>query len=475
MAESPQDFRQAAARALADPALQKALLNVKRGFVAKRETARANLPEFDTLRAEARAIKDHTLAHLDLYLETYERKVTESGGQVHYALDAAEARAIVLRLCQEADAKRVAKGKSMVSEEIGLNAHLEASAIEVIETDLGEYVAQLRGERPSHIIAPIIHLNKDSIEREFRSKHRHLKPQRRLDQAEHLVAEARQVLREKFLTADAGITGANFLIAETGSSVIVTNEGNGDLTATLPRIHIVIASIEKLVPTLEDASTLLRLLARSATGQDITTYTTFSTGPLRDGDPDGPTAYHVVLLDNGRSEMLGNEFADMLRCIRCGACLNHCPVYGAIGGHAYGSVYPGPMGAVLTPALQGIDRARDLPNASSFCGRCEAVCPLDIPLPDMMRAWRERDFARGNPPSKERMVLKLWAFAARRPRLYHALTRIAANRLARRAGARGAVSRFPFLKNWTGARDLPTPEGRTFHDLYARARREKAS
>ena len=220
------------------------------------------------------------------------------------------------------------------------------------------------------------------------------------------------------------------MIAETGSSVIVTNEGNGDLTSTLPRMHIVIASIEKIVPTLEDASTILRLLARSATGQEITTYTTFFTGPRREGDPDGPTAYHVVLLDNGRSEMLGNEFADMLRCIRCGACLNHCPVYGAIGGHAYGSIYPGPMGAVLTPQLDGIDRARDLPNASSFCGRCEAVCPMEIPLPDMMRAWRERDFARGNPPRFERLVLKLWAFAAKRPRLYHAL-----------AGRDGAVSR----------------------------------
>jgi L-lactate dehydrogenase complex protein LldF len=475
MAETPEDFRQAAVRALADPALQKALLNVKRGFVAKRETARASLPEFDSLRAEARAIKDHTLGHLDLYLEVYERKVTESGGQVHYAFDAAEARAIVLRLCQEAKAKRVAKGKSMVSEEIGLNAHLEASGIEVIETDLGEYVAQLRGERPSHIIAPIIHLSKESIERDFRRVHRHLSPQRRLDQAEHLVAEARQVLREKFLTADVGITGANFLIAETGSSVIVTNEGNGDLTATLPRTHIIIASIEKIVPTLEDASTLVRLLARSATGQDITTYTTFSTGPRRNGDPDGPAAYHVVLLDNGRSEMLGNEFADMLRCIRCGACLNHCPVYGAIGGHAYGSVYPGPMGAVLTPQLQGIDRARDLPNASSFCGRCEAVCPLGIPLPDMMRAWRERDFARGNPSLRERLALKLWAFAAKRPRLYRGLTRFAARLLAQRAGASGTVGRFPFLKAWTGARDLPAPQGRTFHDLHARARRDKTS
>ena len=473
MSAPTQDFRKAAAGALADPALQKALLNVKHGFVAKREAARADLPEFDSLRHEARAIKDHTLAHLDLYLEAYERKVAESGGDVHYARDAAEARAIVLNLCEAARARLVTKGKSMVSEEIGLNAHLEAAGIEVVETDLGEYVAQARGERPSHIIAPIIHLNKESIERDFRNRHRHLPARRKLDRAEHLVAEARQVLREKFLSADVGITGANFLIAETGSSVIVTNEGNGDLTATLPRTHIVVASIEKVVPTLEDASVLIRLLARSATGQDITTYTTFSTGVRRNGDPDGPSGYHVVLLDNGRSEMLGNEFSDMLRCIRCGACLNHCPVYGAIGGHAYGSVYPGPMGAVLTPQLEGIDRARDLPNASSFCGRCEAVCPLDIPLPGMMRAWRERDFARGNPPLTERLALKLWSYAARRPRLYHALARIAVRRLARAAGAHGAVRRFPFLKAWTGTRDLLAPEGETFHDLYAKARREK--
>jgi L-lactate dehydrogenase complex protein LldF len=473
MAYSPRNFKKAAVRALNDPALQRALLNVKRGFVAKRDHAKANLPEFDTLREEARAIRDHTLTHLDLYLETYERKVADSGGRVHYAPNAAEARDIVLRLCQEANVKRVTKGKSMVSEEIGLNAHLQASGIEVVETDLGEYIVQMRRERPSHIIAPIIHLNKESIERDFRRAHTKLPPQRRLDQAAALVAEARQIMREKFLTAEAGITGANFLIAETGSSVIVTNEGNGDLTATLPRTHIVIASIEKLVPTLEDVSVLLRVLARSATGQDITTYTTFSTGPRRSSDPDGPSAYHVVLLDNGRSEMLGNEFADMLRCIRCGACLNHCPVYGAIGGHAYGSVYPGPMGAVLTPQLRGIDRARDLPYASTFCGRCEAVCPVAIPLPDMMRTWRERDFARRNPALKERLALRLWAFAAKRPRLYRVLSRTTAGMLARQAGRRGSLKHVAFLRTWTATRDLPSPQGKTFHDLYARQQRSK--
>jgi L-lactate dehydrogenase complex protein LldF len=286
-----------------------------------------------------------------------------------------------------------------------------------------------------------------------------------------LVVEARAVLREKFLAAGVGITGANLLIAETGSSVIVTNEGNGDLTSTLPRTHIVIASIEKIVPTLEDACTILRLLARSATGQDITTYTTFTTGPRREGDPDGPIAYHVVLLDNGRSEMFGGIFQDMLRCIRCGACLNHCPVYGTIGGHAYGSVYPGPMGAVLTPALQGLDRARDLPNASSLCGRCEEVCPMGIPLPAMLRAWRERDFPQGTRSWPEWLAVKVWGFVAKRPRLYHALAGLGVPLLTRLAGGRGQFTWLPFGTSWTRVRDLPAPEGRTFQQLYAKPRR----
>jgi L-lactate dehydrogenase complex protein LldF len=473
MAEPTISFKKAAAEALADGELQRALQNVKTGFVAKRAVAKSRLPEFEALRAEARAIKDHTLTHLDLYLEAYEQKVVESGGQVHFAPTAADARDIVFELCREHGAKLVAKGKSMVSEEIGLNAHLQASGIEVVETDLGEYIVQLRGEVPSHTIAPVIHLNKEAIAADFRRSHKGRLTSRRLIDVQDLVAEARSVLREKFLAADIGITGANLLIAETGSSVIVTNEGNGDLTSTLPRTHIVIASIEKIVPTLEDACTILRLLSRSATGQDITTYTTFTTGPRREGDPDGPSAYHVVLLDNGRSEMLGGTFQDMLRCIRCGACLNHCPVYGAIGGHAYGSVYPGPMGAVLTPALQGLDHARDLPNASSLCGRCEEVCPMSIPLPSMLRAWRERDFADGKRAPAERLVLKAWAFAAKRPRLYHALAAVGARLLTRLAGGRGRLSRLPFAKPWTKLRDLPAPEGRTFQQLYAKMQRDR--
>ncbi|HDL17018.1 MAG TPA: lactate utilization protein, partial [Rhizobiales bacterium] len=281
------------------------------------------------------------------------------------------------------------------------------------------------------------------------------------------------VLRDGFLAADVGITGANLLIAETGSSVIVTNEGNGDLTQCLPRVHIVIASIEKAVPTLEDANTILRILARSATGQECSTYTTYSTGPKRSGDPDGPEEFHVVLLDNGRTEMLGGEFHDMLRCIRCGACMNHCPVYGAVGGHAYGWVYPGPMGAVLTPSLIGIDEAGHLPNASTFCGRCEAVCPMRIPLPKLMRHWRMREYEKGNTPARYRWGLKLWAFAARRPWLYHALAGLGASLLARIGKRRGRFRSLPMAGEWTRHRDLPAPQGKTFQQLW-RAQ-EKAS
>ncbi len=467
------NFKENAARALHDPQLQRALGNVKTGFIAKRAQARAGLPEFDALRAVAAGIKDHVLEHLDIYLEEYERRVLASGGHVHWARNAAEARGIVLKLCRDAGAKSVTKGKSMVSEEIGLNATLEEAGIEPIETDLGEYIIQIRHESPSHIIAPAVHLNREQIEKDFRAHHNSLPAGRDLNQITDLVGEARAMLRQKFLAADVGITGANFLIAETGSSVIVTNEGNGDLTQLLPRTHIVIASIEKLVPTLEDASTIIRVLARSATGQEMTSYTTFSTGPRRDGDPDGPQAYHVVLLDNGRSEMLGTEFQDMLRCIRCGACMNHCPVYAAVGGHAYGSVYPGPMGAVLTPQLTGIKEAAHLPNASTFCGRCQSVCPMNIPLPKMMRYWRERDYLQKSPVSLAKLALRGWAFAAMRPAFYRFAASAAARVLSFMAGRKRRFSRLPFAAAWTKYRDLPAPAPRTFQSLWQERERKR--
>ncbi len=463
-------FRENSVRALNDPQLQKALGNVEKGFVAKRAAAKAALPEFEALRDQARAIKTHTLAHLDLYLEAYEAKVKTAGGHVHWAESAEEARRIILDICRKAKARTVTKGKSMITEEINLNDYLAENGIEPVETDLGEYIIQLRQEHPSHIIAPAIHLNKEQVEEDFRRVHTHLPETRDLSEPVALLSEARAVLRERYFAADVGITGANFLIAETGSSVIVTNEGNGDLTQTLGKVHVVVASIEKVVPTLEDCAGILRLLARSATGQDMSVYTTFSTGPRRAEDPDGPGEYHVVLIDNGRTAMLGSEFEEMLRCIRCGACMNHCPVYHAVGGHAYGSVYPGPMGAVLTPSLNGIRIAGHLPNASTFCGRCESVCPMKIPLPKMMRHWREREFEKHLAPAASRYGLGIWAFFARRPTLYRLASRLGIRLLALLGGEKRRLSRLPLAGGWTDHRDLPAPEGESFVAAFNRSR-----
>ncbi len=466
MTLTAQNFKANAKVALADPQLQRALRHVRSNFIDKRAKAAAALPEFEQLREHGRAIKDHALSHLDLYLEAYEARVTAAGGHVHFAETGEDARRIILDICRSAGARTVTKGKSMISEEIGLNEHLAENGIVPVETDLGEYIIQLRGEMPSHIIAPAVHVNQDQVEADFRRVHTHLPADRDLSEATSLLAEARTILRDRFLHADVGVTGANFLIAETGTSVIVTNEGNGDLTQILPRIHVVIASIEKIVPTLEDVSTILRILARSATGQEISVYTTFSTGPRRPEDPDGPEEYHVVILDNGRTAMLGTEYQEMLRCIRCGACMNHCPVYHQIGGHAYGATYPGPMGQVLDPAIFGLKETHDLPNASTFCGRCESVCPMMIPLPKLMRHWREREFERALQPATQRWGLKAWTFFATRPALYRLATRIAMKALGNLGSERGRFSSLPLAGGWTRHREMPAPAGRTFMDQY---------
>ncbi len=450
------NFEANARAALADAQLQRALGHVRVNFVERRAAAAARLPEFERLRDRAVAIKDHTLAHLDYYLERFADEVGAAGGTVHWCADAAEARAAILAICRKAGARTVTKGKSMVGEEIAINAHLEANGIEPVETDLGEYIIQLRKEPPSHLIAPAIHVSKEQVADAFRAAHRNLDPARPLGEPAALLAEARAALRGKFLAADVGITGANFLVAETGSAIIVTNEGNGDLTQTLPKAHIVLTGIEKLVPTLEDAATLLRVLARSATGQEFSVYTTVATGPRRAGDLDGPGEFHVILLDNGRSAMLAGNLRDALRCIRCGACLNHCPVYQAVGGHAYGAVYSGPIGAVITPALHGLAGARHLPNASTFCGRCEEVCPMRIPLPRLLRHWREAEFERHLQPAVSRAALAAWAFLARRPRIYGPAAALAAavlSRLGRRHGRLGS---------------LPAPAGATFQQMWRR-------
>ena len=464
------DFKNNARGALADQPLQAALAKLAVGFPLKRAEAAARLPEFDALRDQARDIKTHVLENLDLYLEAYEQKVIESGGHVHWCATAADARDKILEICRNADAKTVTKSKSMISEEIAINDHLQAHGIEAVETDLGEYIIQLRHEPPSHIIAPAIHLSQSQVAETFRDAHLDLDSARNLDDPRALLEEARAKLRTKFVSADVGLTGANMLIAETGTNVLVTNEGNADLTNNLPRVHIVIASIEKIVPTLEDASTILRVLARSATGQDISVYTTFCTGPKRPEDLDGPEEYHVVLLDNGRTDMLGSEFHEMLRCIRCGACLNHCPIYKSVGGHAYGWVYSGPMGAVLIPNLIGMEEAQHLPNASTLCGKCESVCPMRIPLPKMLRSWREKQYREGIGSTRARLSLKAWAWLAKRPALYRRATTFGIALLSQFAPT-GRFSWLPFAGGWTSKRDLAAPAGDSFISQFHKGAR----
>ncbi len=468
-ATSPR-FKQNARAALADDPLQAALAKLTYGFPVRRAEAAARMPEFEDLRDQARDIKNHVLENLDHYLQAYEKKVIDSGGHVHWCRDAEEARQTILGICQKAGAKTVTKSKSMISEEIAINAFLEENDIEPVETDLGEYIIQLRKEPPSHIIAPAIHLSKEQVAETFRDAHRDLDHDRPLEEPRALLEEARAKLREKFLGADVGLTGANMLIAETGTNVLVTNEGNADLTNNLPRVHVVLASIEKIVPTLEDASTILRVLARSATGQEISVYTTFCTGPKRPGDLDGPEEYHVVLLDNGRSEMIGSEFHEMLRCIRCGACLNHCPIYKSVGGHAYGWVYSGPMGAVLIPNLIGMEEAQHLPNASTLCGKCESVCPMRIPLPKMLRKWRERQFRAEMGSKTARWALKGWAWLAKHPAIYRLIMGLGVCVLGQ-FGGRGRFRSLPFASGWTSKRDLAAPAGDTFINQYHKGAR----
>ncbi|MCB1692096.1 MAG: iron-sulfur cluster-binding protein [Pseudomonadales bacterium] len=457
-------FIELSATAVRNESLKTSMGLLGAGLSMRRAQAKAGLAEFDALRDEARDIKNDVLANLDAYLEAFEAQVTRQGGVVHWASTDEEARDAILAICRDADARTVTKSKSMVTEEIELVPHLEAHGITAVETDLGEYIIQLRRERPSHIIAPAIHLNKDEVSETFFEHHRKLGYNERLTERADLVGEARHVLRDKFLGADVGISGANFLIAESGTVVLVTNEGNAELTTSLPKTHIVVTGIEKVVPTFEDAATFIRLLGRSAAGMEISQYTSFITGPAREGDADGPRNFHVVLVDNGRSRMIGTEFQDMLRCIRCSACLNHCPVYLSVGGHAYGSVYNGPMGAVLTPGLSSIGDAGHLPNASTFCGKCEEVCPVRIPLPRMMRAWRNRESEAKLNPVGMRWGLRGWQWLATHPRLYRLATRLGIGVLRRIArGDSSYLSHMPLAAgNWTRDRDFPTPSPTSF-------------
>jgi L-lactate dehydrogenase complex protein LldF len=457
-------FKARASEKLADVKLQAALAKLQGSFVKGRAERVAELDNFEAIRDAGAAARERALAHLDFYLEEFERNATARGTVVHWAETTEEANRIACDLAAHYGVRKVVKSKSMVSEECALNDALEAAGIEVVETDLGEYILQLAHEPPSHIVAPVVHKGKDEISDLFADKHR----QPRKSGIAELTREAREVLRPNFLSADMGISGANFIVAETGSTLIVTNEGNGRMVTTLPRVHVAITGIEKVVPTLEDVTTLLRLLPRHGTGQIITNYVSVTTGARGDGEFDGPEHFHVILVDAGRTGLIGGELQPMLRCIRCGACMNHCPVYQSVGGHAYGWVYPGPMGSVLTPMYVGLEKTLDLPNASTLCNQCGVACPVKIPLPDLMRKLRERQFEQGLKPWSERFGLGLWGWIARRPALYAMLANSGARVLARMGGGAKLIRNLPFGGGWTGGRDFPAPEGRTFREMYKR-------
>ena len=460
-------FKANAAAALANPVLQANMRTSKGKFVDKRATAIRELDDFEGMRDAARDIRNRVLADLDLWLEKFEAAATGRGATVLWAKDSAEICRQVTEIARRHGVKKAVKSKSMLSEEAGLNQALEAAGIQPVETDLGEYILQINdNEPPSHIIAPVIHKSLDEVADLFERTHK--KP-RKTDIPE-LTREAREALREHFLTADMGISGGNFLIADTGSVALVTNEGNGRMVTTLPRVHVVITGIEKVIPTLDDLSLLLRLLTRSATGQSISNYVSLLTGVRGRDDTDGPEHLYFILVDNGRSSVVGSEFQDMLRCIRCGACMNHCPVYQTIGGHAYGWVYPGPMGSVLTPLYVGIDRALDLPHAGTLCNQCGVVCPVKIPLPELLRRLREKQVETGRRPLLERLALKAWAQVAARPKLYALAVRFGVRYLNWLAGGRDRIGVLSAAPEWTLGRDFPAPEGKTFRELYRQRR-----
>jgi L-lactate dehydrogenase complex protein LldF len=465
-------FKRRAHDAMGDATLQSNLQRFgSAGFALQRARAveAYGREAFEHLRSAGAEIRERSLAELDTLIERFEREATRRGATVLFARTGEEARDLVLEICRRHGVKKAVKSKSMLSEEAGLNEALAAAGVTPVETDLGEYIIQLAGEAPSHIIAPAVHKSMDEVADLFAQAH----AQPRKTDPSAMTREAREVLRAHFVTADLGISGGNFLVAETGSGAIVTNEGNGRMVTTLPRVHVCITGIEKVIPTLEDFATLIRLLTRSATGQPISNYISFFTGPKRPGDRDGPEHMYFILVDGGRTNLVGTDLQEMLRCIRCGACMNHCPVYKTVGGHAYGWVYPGPMGSVLTPSYVGLENALDLPHAATLCNQCGVVCPVKIPLPELLRKLREKQVDRGLRPWTERVGLRVWAWAALHPRVYALGTWWAARYLTFLGGGLKRIRRLPLAgAGWTLTRDFPAPQGKTFRELYAKRRRD---
>ena len=461
MAELPKarDFFESSRAAVGDHELRRKLESASARHLDHFAEVKAEFPAYDDERDAAHRIKTDAIAHLDELLIELTSKLEARGCKVFFAEDAADARDYIVELAKARGAKNVVKGKSMTTEEIELNGALERAGIDAVETDLGEYIVQLRGERPSHIITPAIHLSKEDIGQLFTDKF----GIEYTAEPEKLTAEARSRLRAIFLNADFGVTGVNFAIAETGTLVIVENEGNGRLSSTMPETFVAVMGIEKVIPRLEDLSHFLEILARTATGQKLTTYTSFITGPRREGDLDGPREMHVVILDNGRSAMIADPvLREALNCIRCGACLNVCPIYRRIGGHAYRSVYPGPIGSIISPNLFG-SAAGYLPFASTLCGACKDICPVKIDIPRILLHLRWKESTGEHPIRWPRAIerarrgARRFAKMARHPRTVRALGKFAAMVLKPFAH-NGYLRRMPGpFGNWTKYRDFPRP------------------
>ncbi|HTU99528.1 MAG TPA: LutB/LldF family L-lactate oxidation iron-sulfur protein [Luteitalea sp.] len=460
---SPLPFYTRAQRALVDDNLQKALdIATGRMMVARRQ-AIGLIADGEAARDQARQIRAHTIANLGTYLDQFVANAQAAGAHVHFAADAEAATRLVVSLAQRHEVRRIVKGKSMVSEEVELNHALEAAGMRVVETDLGEYVIQLDKDVPSHIIAPIIHKTKEQVAETFR---------RELQATDtdvagipEMTAFARRMLRAEFLAADMGISGVNFAVADSGSLCLVENEGNGRLSTTVPRVHVALMGLERIVPNAQDLAVALRVLARSGTGQPLTVYTNMITGPRRDDDPDGPSDLHIVIVDNGRSRLLRTELEEILYCIRCGACLNACPVYQEIGGHAYGSVYPGPVGAVYTPGAFGLEPWSDLPQASSLCGACKEACPVRIDIPRMLLALRAQAETHGLTPRWVGAGLHVFRIAATRPWLFR-LASTVSRLMASWLGPRGFDNLPGPLAGWTRHRHFPAMARQTFTERF---------
>lgn len=469
MANAPAlTFKERVAKALGDTQLRANLKKVSDSFGVKRTAAFKELDELaeqgltlatkEQLKAEGRLIREHVVRNLDGYVKKAAESIRSRGGQVHFAASALDVGQIVKQICESHNAKLMVKSKSMASEEVHLNGVLQAAGMEVVETDLGEYIIQIAGEMPSHLITPAIHKNKQQVADTLAKVAGHPLPA----DSQKLTQFAREKLRSMFLNADVGISGANFIIAESGTLILITNEGNGRMVTSLPKVHIAIAGFEKVLPTMEDAGVLISLLPRSATGQKLSVYTSMITGTPGAGESDGPEELHVIFLDNGRTNIVGSEFEETLYCIRCAACLNVCPVYRNIGGHAYGGVYSGPIGAVLTPLLNGLEDWKDLPYASSLCAACYEACPMGIHLHDHLLNLRKRAVEQRRVSGAEAAVMKLWAWAWSTPGRYSFMMKMA--RIAQKLSGGWYP---PPISNWTKSRSIPQLAPKTFRERWA--------